>query len=200
MSNMHRHGLVGENLASPQVKPQLLSVSREVILDGYRNLQITSGARRMSIFGNIMSSIFGGSSSPAAPPAAPQSAASLQSAAPLAAMAQVPTPAKPQVDVAASPQSSAMAQGPTATQVDVAAVMDNLAEQSDEDLDWRKSMVDLMKLLKLDSSLSARKQLAKELQYAGNTNDSAAMNIWLHKQVMLKLAENGGKIPSDIKH
>ena len=97
---------------------------------------------------------------------------------------------------------TAMAQAPATAmqQVDVAAVMDKLAEQSDEDLDWRKSIVDLMKLLNLDSSLNARKQLAQELQFAGNTKDSATMNIWLHKQVMLKLAENGGKIPAELKH
>ena len=97
---------------------------------------------------------------------------------------------------------TAMAQAPATAmqQVDVAAVMDKLAEQSDEDLDWRKSIVDLMKLLNLDSSLNARKQLAQELQFAGKTKDSATMNIWLHKQVMLKLAENGGKIPAELKH
>jgi len=78
--------------------------------------------------------------------------------------------------------------------------MDELADKSDEDLDWRHSIVDLMKLLKLDSSLTARKKLAEELHFEGNTKDSAAMNIWLHKQVMIKLAENGGKVPSDLKH
>jgi Domain of unknown function (DUF3597) len=62
-----------------------------------------------------------------------------------------------------------------------------------------KIIVDLMKLLKLDSSLSARRELAKELHYTGDTNDSAAMNIWLHKQVMVKLAENGGKVPDELK-
>jgi hypothetical protein len=56
-----------------------------------------------------------------------------------------------------------------------------------------------MKLLNLDSSLAARKELAKELHYTGNTNDSAAMNVWLHKQVMIKLAENGGKVPDELK-
>jgi hypothetical protein len=74
-----------------------------------------------------------------------------------------------------------------------------LASQNSEKLDWRKSIVDLMKLLKLDSSLPARKELAKELHYDGDTNDSAAMNIWLHKQVMIKLAQNGGKVPEDLK-
>jgi hypothetical protein len=69
-----------------------------------------------------------------------------------------------------------------------------------EKLDWRRSIVDLMKLLDLDSSLSARKQLAQELHHTGDSNDSAAMNIWLHKQVMRKLAENGGKVPADLQH
>ena len=69
-----------------------------------------------------------------------------------------------------------------------------------EKLDWRKSIVDLMKLLNLDSSLNARKELAKELGYTGSTSDSATMNIWLHKQVMQKLAANGGKVPADLMH
>ena len=86
------------------------------------------------------------------------------------------------------------------SQVDVAAVLTGLAAQNKEKLDWRKSIVDLMKLLKLDSSLAARKELAKELHYTGDTNDSATMNIWLHKQVMQKLAENGGKVPEELKN
>jgi len=84
--------------------------------------------------------------------------------------------------------------------VDIAAVMDKLADASPEDLDWRTSIVDLMKLLKLDSSLTARKQLASELHYTGSTKDTAAMNMWLHREVMLKLAENGGKVPAELKH
>ena len=68
-----------------------------------------------------------------------------------------------------------------------------------EKLDWRTSIVDLMKALGLDSSLAARKELAKELHYAGDTNNTAAMNVWLHQQVMAKLAANGGKLPADIK-
>ena len=86
------------------------------------------------------------------------------------------------------------------SQVDVAAVLTGLAAQNKEKLDWRKSIVDLMKLLKLDSSLAARKELAKELHYTGDTNDLATMNIWLHKQVMQKLAENGGKVPEELKN
>jgi Domain of unknown function (DUF3597) len=74
-----------------------------------------------------------------------------------------------------------------------------LAAQNKEKLDWRRSIVDLMKLLKLDSSHAARKELAKELHYTGDPNDSAAMNVWLHKQVMIKLAENGGKVPDSLK-
>ena len=90
--------------------------------------------------------------------------------------------------------------GPSAApQVDVEAVLTKLASQNKEKLDWRMSIVDLMKLLDLDSSLSARKELAKELNYTGDTNNSARMNVWLHKQVMIKLAENGGKVPEFAK-
>jgi Domain of unknown function (DUF3597) len=84
--------------------------------------------------------------------------------------------------------------------VDVDAALTKLAAQNKEKLDWRHSIVDLMKLLNLDSSLAARKELAKELHYTGDTNDSAKMNVWLHAQVMQKLAENGGKVPADLLH
>ena len=133
----------------------------------------------MSIFGNIMSAIFGHSSSAAAAPAA---------AAPAPQVA--PAPAQP---TAAAPGAA------PAAPVDVAAIMDNLAGQSSERLDWRRSIVDLMKLLNLDSSLAARKELAQELSYTGDMNDSASMNVWLHKQVMTKLAENGGKVPDELR-
>jgi hypothetical protein len=89
--------------------------------------------------------------------------------------------------------------GSTAQNVDVEAVLTELAGKAGQKLDWRHSIVDLMKLLDLDSSLSARKELAAELHYSGDTNDSASMNIWLHKQVMKKLAENGGKVPADLR-
>ncbi len=82
--------------------------------------------------------------------------------------------------------------------VDVAAILDKLAAQNSEKLDWKHSIVDLMKLVGMESSLSARKELAQDLHYTGDTNDSAAMNIWLHKEVMQKLAANGGKIPQDL--
>jgi hypothetical protein len=133
----------------------------------------------MSIFGNIMSAIFGHSSSPAA-------------AAPAA-----PAPASPAAQPApASAPTAAPAAGP----VDVAAIMDDLAGKASQQLNWRTSIVDLMKLINLDSSLAARKELAQELNYTGDMNDSASMNIWLHQQVMTKLAENGGKVPDELKH
>ena len=137
----------------------------------------------MSIFGNIMSAIFGHSSSAAAattasaPPAAAPGASPPQSA---------PAPAQPAASASAAP-------------VDVTGIMDGLAARSSEKLDWRRSIVDLMKLLNLDSSLAARKELAQELSYTGDTNDSGSMNIWLHKQVMTKLAENGGKVPDELR-
>ena len=132
----------------------------------------------MSIFGTIMSAIFGKSAAAAPAGSAP---ASTPSAAPGGA--------------APSAGSSAAPSAP----VDVTAILDDLAGKAGQKLDWRKSIVDLMKLLDLDSSLTARKELAKELKYSGDTNDSASMNIWLHKQVMTKLAENGGKVPADLK-
>ena len=88
----------------------------------------------------------------------------------------------------------------SAQTVDVAPILDKAVAAKGEKLDWKHSIVDLMKALDIDSSLSARKQLAKELGYTGDTNDSASMNIWLHKQVMTKLAANGGKLPPEIKH
>ncbi|ALK08281.1 DUF3597 domain-containing protein [Blastochloris viridis] len=82
--------------------------------------------------------------------------------------------------------------------VDVAAILDGLASKSSEKLDWRRSIVDLMKLLDMDASQSARKDLAKELHYDGDSGDSGKMNVWLHKQVMAKLAANGGKLPPEL--
>src|SRR5580765_992206 len=83
----------------------------------------------------------------------------------------------------------------TIEQVDVAVILNGLAAKNPERLDWKGSIVDLMKLVGMDSSLSARKQLATELHYTGNQNDTASMNIWLHKEVLRKLAENAGKVP-----
>ena len=89
--------------------------------------------------------------------------------------------------------------GPGAkSQVDVAAILDKLAAGKSEKLDWKNSIVDLMKLVGMDSSLAQRKDLAQDLNYTGDMNDSAAMNVWLHKQVLKKLAENGGKVPAEL--
>jgi len=85
------------------------------------------------------------------------------------------------------------------TRAEVEAMIPKVAADADEDLNWKQSIVDLMKLLKLDSSLVARKQLAQELGYAGARDGSAEMNIWLHKQVMTKLAESGGKVPDSLR-
>ena len=83
--------------------------------------------------------------------------------------------------------------------IDVAPILDKAVAAKKEKLEWRTSIVDLMKALDINSSLAARKELAKELNYSGDTNDSASMNIWLHKQVLTKLAANGGKLPADLK-
>jgi hypothetical protein len=135
----------------------------------------------MSIFGKIMGAIFG--SNAAATPAGNAAPAGGGGAAPSTGSAAAPSSAP-----AAPPQS-----------VDVAAIVDKAAAAKGEKLAWRTSIVDLMKALDIDSSLGARKELAKELGYTGDSNDSATMNVWLHKQVMAKLAANGGKLPSDIK-
>jgi hypothetical protein len=85
------------------------------------------------------------------------------------------------------------------TKDEVHAMIAKVAAQADEDFNWKESIVDLMKLLKLDSSLNARKQLAQELGYTGALTGSAEMNIWLHQQVMAKLGESGGKVPDSLK-
>jgi hypothetical protein len=125
--------------------------------------------KTMSIFGKIMSAIFGTKAD-----AAPTSGG-------------------------ATTSGSSAGAAPAAT-VDVAPILDKAVAAKGEKLAWRTSIVDLMKALDIDSSLTARKELAKELGYTGDTNNSASMNIWLHKQVMVKLAANGGKLPPEIKH
>ena len=97
-----------------------------------------------------------------------------------------------------APGGAAAPKAPVAA-VDVAANLDALAKASKEKFDWRKSIVDLMKLLKLDSSLASRKELAKELGYTGNMSDSATMNVWLHKTVLARIAANGGNVPKDLQ-
>jgi uncharacterized protein DUF3597 len=124
----------------------------------------------MSIFGKIMGAIFGHANATSAGGAS--------------------APAGGGGGAAAAPAQS----------VDVAPILDKAVAAKHEKLEWRTSIVDLMKALDIDSSLAARKELAKELSYSGDTNDSASMNVWLHKQVMARLAANGGKLPPEIKH
>ena len=133
----------------------------------------------MSIFGKIMGAIFGTSANAA--PAGGATATTSGGA------------------TSSSASTSASSAAP-AQSVDVAPILDKAVAAKHEKLEWRTSIVDLMKALDIDSSLTARKELAHELGYTGDTNDSATMNIWLHKQVMEKLAANGGKLPPDIKH
>jgi hypothetical protein len=152
----------------------------------------------MSIFSNIVSKIFGhhdATTTPAATGGGPPGTSPTPPSAPGAAPAGATSSAGSSAP-AAAPQSP---QSPPAQPVDVEAVLTQMQSQHAEQLNWRTSIVDLLKLLSLDSSLTARKELAAELHYSGSTEDSAAMNVWLHKQVMQKLAENGGKVPDDLK-
>jgi uncharacterized protein DUF3597 len=113
--------------------------------------------------------------------------------------ATVPTPTTPAASAIASatPAPSAPSAAPAET-VDVTAILDGRAAANPEKLDWKGSIIDLLKLVDMDSSLSARKELATELKFPGDQNDSAAMNVWLHKQVLKRLAEHGGQIPSEL--
>ncbi|MGH8615001.1 MAG: DUF3597 domain-containing protein [Gammaproteobacteria bacterium] len=141
----------------------------------------------MSILGTIMSKVLG--KAPASPAAA--------------------TPAAPSAQVSGTTNVAPSAPAPTSSPpppgpaVDVTAVLDGLSakktEMLNEKLDWRHSIVDLMKVLSIDSSLLARKELAKELHYDGDISNSASMDIWLHKQIMVILAANGGRLPNDLR-
>jgi hypothetical protein len=143
----------------------------------------------MSIVGKIMSGIFG-SKADAAPASGGSAGGSSGSTG--AGWAQP--------SGSAAPAASSATPAAPSQSVDVAAILDKAVAAQKEKLEWRTSIVDLMKALDIDSSLAARKELAKELGYSGDTNDSATMNVWLHKQVMAKLAANGGKLPPEIKH
>lgn len=101
--------------------------------------------------------------------------------------------------IASTPGASGLPASAPAGAVDVAAILDGKAKGAGQTLNWRHSIVDLLKLLDLDSSLSARQELAKELDYTGDHNDSATMNTWLHRQVMTKLAANGGTVPAELR-
>jgi hypothetical protein len=149
----------------------------------------------MGIFDKIKSAIFGSAKASETPAAASAGAAPAKGAA-SGTPRSAPSAAAPTKTAAASAPGPAPATAAASmSQVDVEAVLTQRAAQNKQKLDWRRSIVDLMKLLELDSSLAARKELAKELGYSGDTDDSASMNVWLHKQVMQKLAASGGKVP-----
>jgi hypothetical protein len=152
----------------PPIRPGTAGNQPSTIQILHRDLWV-HWEQTMSIFGKIMSAIFG-TKADAAPAGG-----------------------------AAAPAGSSTGAAPAAT-VDVAPILDKAVAAKGEKLAWRTSIVDLMKALDIDSSFTARKELAKELGYTGDSNDSASMNIWLHKQVMTKLAANGGKLPPEIKH
>lgn len=149
----------------------------------------------MSIFGNIVSKLFGHSTAHAAESPAAATPASPAGTAPAAGAA-------PAGSAPATAPATGTASAPTASlhEVDVTAILDGLVVKHGQKLDWRHSIVDLLKALDLDSSLSARKELAGELHYTGSTDDTATMNVWLIKQVIAKIAANGGKVPADLAH
>ena len=151
----------------------------------------------MSIFGDIMSKIFGSSAkaetsgAPAASPAPTSTTTTPPSGSTSTGKESVPP-----VRTLTSPSASTSSTTPQAT-VDIKAVLRDLAKSKKQKLNYDKSIVDLLKLLGLDSSATARKELATELGYSGDTKSSSKMNVWLHKQVMIKLAANGGKVPKE---
>ncbi len=131
----------------------------------------------MGIFGNLMAKIRG------------RSARASEAKVNAAVAANAP---------AGGMQASAPQAGAELTDVDVEAVLEGMAAENSQKLDWRHSIVDLMKLVGIDSSLSERKALAQELGYTGSMDDSAVMNVWLHKEVLRGLAKNGGKVPASM--
>jgi Domain of unknown function (DUF3597) len=143
----------------------------------------------MSIFSKIKDAIFGKAAS------APSAGSAPRTGSPPAASTSKPAPSQaPQQ----KPPQASPPQQPAPAVVDIEAVLGQLQSQHSEKLNWRTSIVDLMKLVGLDSSLENRKGLARELGYTGDTGDSASMNIWLHKRVMQELAANGGKVPKEL--
>ncbi|MBY3255711.1 DUF3597 domain-containing protein [Rhizobium laguerreae] len=142
----------------------------------------------MGIFDKIKHAIFG----------------EAKAAEPVAAGAPTTEPAPAPAAPSANPNPAPAQQSkpvPTATgtaTVDIVPILDAAAKKSGQKLDWRRSIVDLMKAVGMDASLTERKELAAELGYTGDTNDSAKMNMWLHKALMKRLSENGGKVPADL--
>jgi 3-oxoacyl-ACP reductase-like protein len=140
----------------------------------------------MSILGKIFGRIF-----PHASAAQPSPTATAQQAAPTAA-------ASPATPAAQAAPAAGAAPAATLERVDIEAVLDGMAAKNPQKLNWRSSIVDLMKLVGMDSTLQERKDLADELGYTGNKADSGAMNIWLHKEVMKRMEANGGKVPANL--
>lgn len=164
----------------------------------------------MSIFGEILNRLRGKARpAPTAQGQQPQTgtAGQPQTGAPAQNQTATPSPTAPVTAGATAAAAAGTSAGGGATaaaqaplsEVDVEKILDDLAQQSGQKLNWRTSIVDTMKALGLDSSLEHRKELARELQYDGDMNDSAAMNVWLHKRVMKELAANGGKLPPELR-
>ena len=162
----------------------LLSQKNFVALSDTNQLNNTE----MNIFSTILAKLFPANHPAVNTPANP--AAPAATPAPTAATATAPSVAPPAV--APSAPAAALAQ------VDVEKVLNDRAMESMEKLNWRTSIVDLMKLLDMDSGLENRRSLAKELGFSGDMNDSAAMNVWLHKAVMRKVSQNGGRVPKEL--
>jgi hypothetical protein len=138
----------------------------------------------MSVFGNLMSKILGHS--------ARKSEAKVNEARPGGAAGPAPAPAAaPAAPAAAAPAAVSMAT--------IEASLADMASASKQKLDWRNSIVDLMKLVGIDSDITNRRALANELGYTGDLNDSATMNVWLHKEVMRRMAESGGEVPANLR-
>ncbi|TAV73566.1 DUF3597 domain-containing protein [Rhizobium leguminosarum] len=149
----------------------------------------------MGIFDKIKHAIFGEAKAAepvaaGAPKTEPAQAPASPSAAPS------PTPAAPAPQ--SKPAATATAPGTATATVDIVPILDAAVKKSGQKLDWRRSIVDLMKAVGMDASLTERKELAAELGYTGDSNDSAKMNMWLHKALMKRLSENGGKVPADL--
>lgn len=153
----------------------------------------------MGMFSNLMTKIFHATANAEAPTDVWKPGQQMESRVEAAARQGVPVAiAVPGAPAAPGQTPAAPAAATAAQPIDITAALDKLGADSKEKLDWRHSIVDLMKLVGMDSSFAARKELAEDLHYTGDTKDSATMNIWLHKEVMKKLAENGGKVPADL--
>ena len=164
----------------------------------------------MSIFDRIKDAIFGEANAAPVPEASstgytePPSPVTPATQPPVLSGASTPaikTPA-PSAAQTANPalqiDGGAGSSGNSRAPVDVESILDEAAKTSGQKLDWRHSIVDLMKALGMDASLGERKELAQELGYTGDADDSAKMNTFLHKALMKKLSENGGKVPADL--